>query len=69
MKIVKLEDDRVLLAEGVLKELIDMKPQAIAVAYVVDGEVGYCYAGFSTARELVGAVELAKAQLVQELVS
>lgn len=67
MKVVELKDDRVLLAEGVLKELLEMKPSAVAIAYVHDGEVGYCYAGFQTARELTGSLEMAKQMMLEEL--
>ena len=68
MKIVELKDDRVERAAEILDQLKALEPQAFVAVYVIDGEIGSCYAGFNTAPELIGAVEMAKLMVAQELV-
>jgi hypothetical protein len=68
MKVVEFKDDRVLLAADVLDQLKELKPTAFVAVYVVEGEIGSCYAGFHSAPELLGAVEMGKLMIAHELV-
>lgn len=68
MKVVEFKDDRVLQAAEVLDQLKELKPTAFVAIYVVEGEIGSCYAGFNTAPELLGAVEMGKMMIASDLV-